>query len=272
MAADVTCGTTLTSSTVLTADLTCAVGDALVIGADSVVLDLGGHTITGPSTGAPGAGIRSAGRSGVTIKNGIITGFNEGVVLDESRSHVVSKLTVRGNIRGINLAGGGGHVVEKITATGNGGDGIRLGLSTGNVIAKNVLTDNVWGVSVADGSSHNLVSKNIATGSHANGVAVFGGASDTTVEKNEVYASWGSGIQVNSDTTGTLLVKNYAASNGDDGLHVDSADATITKNVAVTNVDFGIYAVSGVTDGGGNQAQRNGNPAQCTGVACSPVQ
>jgi hypothetical protein len=39
--------------------------------------------------------------------------------------------------------------------------------------------------------------------------------------------------------------------------------------VANGNDDLGIEAVAGVTDGGGNQASGNGNPAQCTGVACS---
>ena len=31
---------------------------------------------------------------------------------------------------------------------------------------------------------------------------------------------------------------------------------------------LGIEAVFGVTDGGGNRAHGNGNPSQCTNVAC----
>src|SRR5207253_2284237 len=34
------------------------------------------------------------------------------------------------------------------------------------------------------------------------------------------------------------------------------------------NVDFGIVAVLGVTDGGGNLANGNGNPLQCLNVFC----
>ena len=35
------------------------------------------------------------------------------------------------------------------------------------------------------------------------------------------------------------------------------------------NFDFGIFAVAGNIDGGGNTATGNGQPAQCLGVVCS---
>jgi hypothetical protein len=54
-----------------------------------------------------------------------------------------------------------------------------------------------------------------------------------------------------------------------DGIHVDSPSTTIEKNTANFNTALGIRAVPGVTDGGGNKAQGNGDPAQCTGVVCS---
>jgi hypothetical protein len=54
----------------------------------------------------------------------------------------------------------------------------------------------------------------------------------------------------------------------DDGIDVDSAATTLIGNHAVRNGDLGIEAVVGVTDGGGNKASGNGNPAQCTNVAC----
>ena len=106
-AADVACGDVLTADTVLTADLTCGpTSDALVIGADDVTLNLAGHTITGPGAYAtPFAGVRAAQRSGVTIEKGTITGFQSGVVLDESTDGLVTKLAVHHNDQGINLAG-----------------------------------------------------------------------------------------------------------------------------------------------------------------------
>ena len=64
----VNCGDTLTRNTVLTADLHCA-GNALVIGADHVTLDLGGHTISGNGTGT-GIALRE---SGVPVAHTVVT-------------------------------------------------------------------------------------------------------------------------------------------------------------------------------------------------------
>jgi hypothetical protein len=55
----------------------------------------------------------------------------------------------------------------------------------------------------------------------------------------------------------------------DDGIDVDSSATTLIGNHAVHNGDLGIEAVPGVTDGGGNHAAANGNPAQCTNVDCT---
>jgi hypothetical protein len=45
---------------------------------------------------------------------------------------------------------------------------------------------------------------------------------------------------------------------------------TLSRNHANANFDLGIEAGAGVTDGGGNRAAANGNPAQCAGVSCNP--
>src|SRR4051794_4427866 len=86
------CGSTLTTNTTLTADLVCA-GDGLIIGADGITLNLGGHTITGT---AGGNGINDGfGGSGhfnnVTIRNGKGNAFDIGVNLAG-----VHDVTVRG--------------------------------------------------------------------------------------------------------------------------------------------------------------------------------
>jgi hypothetical protein len=77
------------------------------------------------------------------------------------------------------------------------------------------------------------------------------------------------GIRVEPEATGTLLRANVTTRNGDDGIDVDSPATTVTTNVANDNEDLGIEAVAGVTDGGGNRARGNGNPAQCVGVRCA---
>jgi hypothetical protein len=88
------------------------------------------------------------------------------------------------------------------------------------------------------------------------------------VRENVVRDMGGNGIRVDAATDGTVLEHNHAFDAADDGIRVDSAAALLTNNAAFFNHDLKIEAVPGVTDGGGNRAHSNGNPAQCTVVAC----
>lgn len=263
------CGDVITVDTVLTADLVCdGSSDGLVIGADGVTLDLGGHSISGPGAYAtPYAAVRAAQRTDVTITRGTVTGFQAGVVLDQSWGATVSKLTVAANDQGVNLAGGGEHVIAKNTVTGNGRDGVRLGLSADNVVTQNTVHDNTWGVSVADGSSGNLVSRNIVTSSHAVGLAAFGGALDTVFRQNAVSTGWGDGIVTTADTSGSTVDRNTSSANGGTGVRV--ANGLVVRNTAVDNGGQGIVATGTSTDGGGNKAAGNVVEPQCEGVTCT---
>jgi hypothetical protein len=96
----------------------------------------------------------------------------------------------------------------------------------------------------------------------------------TVVRDNLTRAAGVDGISVGTDgektaVTHTLIQGNRAIGAGDDGLDVESAATKLTRNAANHNHNLGIEAVHGVTDGGGNTASGNGNPAQCTGVVCS---
>jgi parallel beta-helix repeat protein len=266
-AAVLECGTVVTTDIILTADLGPCPGDALIAGADDITIDLGGYTISGTGSGA---GVRVAQRTGVTVTNGTIQGFHTGVVLDESTDSVVSKLVLRDNVRGVNVAGSDGNLVEKNTIIGSDLDAIRLGLSADNVISKNVLSGNVFGIGVADFSTGNLVEKNVIRDTGGFGIAVFSDSDSNRIEKNDVQRTLqGDGINISADSDLTSILKNIASVNADDGIDTDNPQTTITGNIANNNGDLGIEAVAGTTDGGGNLASGNGNPAQCVVVTCS---
>jgi hypothetical protein len=80
VATHVSCGDTITTDTTLDSDLANCPGPGLVIGADNVTLDLGGHTIDGDGgTGfdvgivnGPASTVDRAPHSGVTIENGTV--------------------------------------------------------------------------------------------------------------------------------------------------------------------------------------------------------
>ncbi|MGH2978840.1 MAG: right-handed parallel beta-helix repeat-containing protein [Solirubrobacterales bacterium] len=133
--------------------------------------------------------------------------------------------------------------IRRNVVTGNR----ELGIADGNgaaLIEHNTVSDNGLGISI--GGSSTRVSMNRVTGNHTDGISVSGG----------------------STTRDTVLDHNVAGGNGDDGIDVNTDRATITRNTANGNADLGIEAEPGVTDGGGNRARGNGNPAQCLNVSC----
>src|SRR6185369_7080128 len=96
-AANELCGTTITSSTTLTADQACT-GDGLIIVGDGLTIDLGGHTLSGDGD-AGDFGIDVSGAPHVTIRNGTVRGFAVGVGSQSTASVQVklSNLTLRAN-------------------------------------------------------------------------------------------------------------------------------------------------------------------------------
>ena len=91
------CGEVITADTTLTADLTDCPSNGIVIGADDITLDLGGHTIAGD--GKPvrrcrrntfcDVGVVSHGRAGLTVRNGSVRDFGTGVLIGQARRNRV---------------------------------------------------------------------------------------------------------------------------------------------------------------------------------------
>jgi parallel beta-helix repeat protein len=238
VAAPVTCGSSITMNTRLDRDLDCGSGVALQLDGTDIVLNLGGHTISGT-----GVGIHSTFGQRSTIRNGTIRGFTLGVDLDRTVGMRIQNVRFVDNRTAVNLSRNVDTTVVSNRIVGSVTDGVSVSLSNRTQVRRNVLRGNGVGISLSF-------------------------ASNSTVSRNRVTRSGGDGIAVLGSSSGTTVSGNAANRNGDDGIDVDNASTTVTRNTANRNGDLGIEAVDGVTDGGGNTARRNGNPAQCTGVAC----
>jgi parallel beta-helix repeat protein len=246
-AQNVSCGDTITKDTKLRGDLFDCPGNGIVIGRGRITLDLGGHLIVG--TGVGNGVDNSGGYNRVTIKNGTIVDFADGVFLDGANRNRVSGLSVFSNdADGVGLTGSNNNSIEDVVAVANNAAGIRLdGQSKGNGVDDNLTTSNmVFGIVAENGSSNNGITDNAAFRNGQFGIYVDANGS----QRNEVE-------------------RNVASRNLQDGIQVGDATALVKRNTANNNGGFGINAPFGAIDGGGNKAFGNVEPAQCAGVVCS---
>ena len=182
------------------------------------------------------------------IKGNLFSRNDQEAILMGGHDNQVRRNRLVRNGSGMSL-GGRGNVVAHNRIVG-GHDGIRVEKGRGTLVADNLIVDTRrWGITLGIhrpfiGGADNLVRGNIVRRSRVDGIAVV---------KKERHST---------------LVRNVVTGSGDDGFDINSGTLTLTGNHARRNDDFGIEAVFGVIDGGGNLASGNGDPRQCVNVRC----
>jgi parallel beta-helix repeat protein len=218
-----------------------------------------------------------------------------GLYLDKASENTIWHNALPGNlIYGIEVAIASNHNSIRFNTISNTvSEGVLISASVGNKFTDNVVRDTAFagpvtigaspqtvvarnfvvntrvgertapGVWVNNGSNGVILSRNVIR-NQPTGVEVH--ASRVLISRNDISGSGGDGIGLRSGT-GTMVDRNTSSANGDDGIDFDAGTATLSQNTANSNRDLGIESLPG-TDGGGNRASGNGNPAQCTGVVC----
>jgi hypothetical protein len=225
--ATVSCGDTITATTVLHQDVGPCPGNGVIVGADRVVLNLNGFRIFGSEGPVDGIGVYVLGRSGVKVLNGTVSDFEIGVAIE----------------------GGDGNTVQRIVAENNygqsgtsrGGDGIAILSSSGNRINRNVARDN--------GPFSGIGIYSRVDGDHSR--ATSGPSTDNVVERNEVVGNVRSrsgvpektdndGIRMENDGERNQILRNVVRDNGLDGIAVfaDNFDHVIQGNTVSGNGFF----------------------------------
>ncbi len=208
----------------------------------------------------------------VVVRNGDIGLYAEG--MDDHR--IVGNTFARNPEAGMSFDGADN--VLTANDVDRNGDGIAFA-GDDNVVIGNRFTRAIGcpdgcgnGISF-EGGSGNVLAENIVLRAQV-GIRVdafTGLAANTVVRHNIVRRSAKDDIVINREHAGpvrrTRVAGNIVSRAGDDGLDVNSASTTISGNLAVHNHDLGIEAVAGVS-GSGNKAAANGDPRQCTHVAC----
>ncbi len=264
-----TCGSVITTSTVLTNDVGPCSSDGLIIGADNITLDLGGHTVFGvPNHPGNGVGIHSVNHSGVTVQRGTVKQFDAGVAFEGGSGNTVQQLIVTQNVGssttdfgdGIALAGSNNNTIRSNVVTFNGPfDGVGLfNGSSDNSILSNSITDNNFtravgphgmtaeddGVRMEPGSARNLVQSNDVQRNGLDGIAAFFRAPDNRIIGNNVNANGfhdpninrlGDGIHVFVQADRTLVQNNNSTNNAREGITIESMNNQILTNRATGN-------------------------------------
>jgi parallel beta-helix repeat protein len=225
-AAPLRCGSTITQSTTLTANIGPCNQGGLVIGADNITLDLNGKTVTGKTRSGDGVGISINGRTGVTIRSGTVRDFDAGVVIHAGGGNTVSQIVARDNI-------GTGKYNSKFGL----GEGIAIFGSSNNTIAGNTVLHNgpLGGIAIVSDlggtmtaasnviQGNNVVSNDVALGAANNdiGIRIEGpNAPNTQILTNTVRDSGIDGIAVFTDqgtgleNSGTVINNNTVSGNG----------------------------------------------------------
>lgn len=286
LAEHVSCGDVITEDTTLDSDLHCELpgeeSSALIIGADGVTLDLGGHTVSGPAA----IGIDNlAGHDDVRIVNGTVSGFGEGIFLAAGRfaefwpsgadRNELSDLTLSDDQTGV-----AAYYSEDLLVAHSTFHNHRFGLDLLGVVASRV-ADNVFSndddpifrrdsaqTAIAlFASDHNEIVDNL-TSIDVFGITVNGSGNELVGNTVRLSEFWG--IEV-SGADHTLLRHNVANENVDrpggqeggpgDGIFIrqDSSATRLIQNRADRNGDDGIEIRSPDTTLLANRASLNGD-------------
>jgi nitrous oxidase accessory protein NosD len=191
--------------------------------------------------------------------------------VDSNGNLIKANLMARNGGQAFVLEGGKRNQIRRNRLFRNG-SGIALSPGVRNVIAGNHIAGGRDGIRIEKGHE-NLVAHNLVKHSRRVGIRLgikhpFLGGAHNVVRRNRVRDSRVDGFVVVKKDRHSFLKRNAATGSGDDGFDIESGTTALTRNLAARNGGFGIQAVPGVNDGGGNRAHGNGNPLECVNVVC----
>jgi parallel beta-helix repeat protein len=232
------CGDPIDHSFRLENDLTTCTGHGLVldVGAANVTIDLNGKRVVGDRNLAD-FGIDNANSTvNLTVKNGVIKNFGEGVVSSGARTTLVG-LTVGGNSDNGAYLAGDRNVVKKNVFSGNDDDGLEISDGEKSVVSGNTFSGNGYGICICNFATKTTISKNKVNGNVNNGIYVtadFNSFTRNTIDGNGDSATL-SGILMTTFSKDNSLSRNTITGSGSDGYEDAGESNLVFRNVARGN-------------------------------------
>ncbi len=278
--AEPACGQVVTENMQLDRDLLGCPADGIVVAADDITIDLGGHTLTAAEQGSlsDSSGVRIEGHHRVTVENGSIHGFAFGVRLVRSHSNVLRSLSILGSpIAGISLELSNENAVERSSLAGpgpavGGSIGVSIRGGAGNFVASSEIHSSAFGMLLGS-TNYVPASENVVDGSYVHGndkgIRLVHMSIGNSFLRNTIEDNLRTGLRVMSYSDRNLIQGNSISYNGmvglaiapdsdpnrfnratanqlignrQDGLWVNqrSLGSVVARNVALRNGDDGI--------------------------------
>jgi len=274
-AAQVQCGDVITESITLENDLGPCPGDGLVVGADGIRIDLGGHVIRGSGGGAGPVlyaetkdGVAVDEHNDVSVSNGAITNFDVGVNVYEATRLHITKVEAHHDRVGVLLLETS-H--SSITRNNLHHDGYAIYLyedADSNVITDSAMTDSTFGVYL-DKSSDNTIWRNEVRGNFIYGVEVAIASDRNSIRFNTIANSVSEGLLI-SASQGNRFTDNVVRDTAFNGpVTIGASPGTVVARNAIVNSSPGDRTSPGVwINNGSNDVilSRNEISGQPTGI------
>ena len=263
------CGQTVTANAQLAHDLVCS-GNGVVVGATGITIDLKGHTIRGNQSFNHYGVDDSGGYNKLTVKNGALRNFYDGVHADANKVNV-SNVVATGNFDiGIFITGNNASVTSS-TAAGNGFDGIDIAGQSATIKSSSTHGNAHNGI-IVQGDDASIDSS--AASGNLYGVAVGGNGASIDSTASTGNTQYGFQIAIFPGGPGVTITSSIASGNGLGGILSSGGNAKLEDNVADGNgfgaggvsdlVGWGIIVTAFTKATGTNVALGNDDPAECS--------
>jgi len=183
------CGQVITQNVILTSNLNCAESDGLIVGASDIVVDLNGHTISGPDVDSDTktsskVGIMIPNMNNVVVQDGTIEGFQAGILMTGSQNVEVKGIVAKNNQIGL-FSTGASIINVHLSSLMNNQIGIAAHSTQQSTIENNILFQNTLAGVTLVNSDNSVITLNSITES-GNGLYIDNQSNQNNVNFNNV--------------------------------------------------------------------------------------
>jgi hypothetical protein len=225
-AANPACDSTVTHNVTLTSNMSCPGTSGIVVGKSGITINLNHFAVESDNTSNTVGIDNSGGFNQVTVENGTVKNFDDGIVYDATDHGTINNVASFHNSRyGVEFTNSGSGLIEHSKANLNGDDGFNLG-GNNKVTVSSTHANNNGGTGILDQFSLDTINGDSMLSNHEWGffvsqpltVLTSKGRVYYTIEHSIAENNLWSGFQIDDNTQPSFFQANVfgntAKSNG----------------------------------------------------------